>query len=49
MSYRTVAIPAVERISVRWDESPNTFALAQWDSLVERSSGTDVTSFRHGR
>lgn len=43
MSYRTVAIPAVERISVRWDESPNTFALAQWDSLVERSSGTDVT------
>ena len=43
MSHCTVTSPAVERISVRWDESPSTFALAQWDTLVARSSGTDVT------
>jgi len=43
MSHCTVTAAAVERISVRWEADPSPFMLAQWDKLVERSSGTDVT------
>lgn len=43
MRRSSVATAAVERISVRWDAVPSPHALAQWDRLVEGSSGTDVT------
>ena len=43
MAQPLASLSADERITVRWETAPDTRTLAQWDSLVERSSGTDVT------
>lgn len=43
MSHCIAAAPTVVRVAVRQETNPSPRTLAQWDKLVERSSGTDVT------
>lgn len=43
MAQTPAPVSVGERITVRWETAPDARTLAQWNGLVERSSGTDVT------